>query len=271
MQPLIDITSDGHVHTRLCNHASGEMEEYVLKAIQNGLKTITFLEHLETDIRYQPRSWLEKKDFDYYFLEGARLQRHYHDVITIRLGVEAGFNPLAKEGSITERLQQYPWDRIGLSCHFFRHGMEDLNLLSRNQESLARLALLGIEDVLTAYFDALIKATQVIDCDVLCHLDAALRHYPGIRFHHHRAQIETLLDCMKDRGIALEINTSGIVYRGTPFPAPWIIAKALERGISLSAGSDAHHPEQVGRHFEQLPAYLSQIKTAKPLTASSSL
>ena len=29
MPPIIDIREDGHVHTRLCNHAIGEMEEYV--------------------------------------------------------------------------------------------------------------------------------------------------------------------------------------------------------------------------------------------------
>ena len=64
---------------------------------------------------------------------------------------------------------------------------------------------------------------------------------------------------MQERGIALEINTSGFDYRGTPFPAAWIITLAVERGIPLSAGSDAHRPEDVGRYFDRLPAYLASL------------
>jgi histidinol-phosphatase (PHP family) len=100
-----------------------------------------------------------------------------------------------------------------------------------------------------------------LDCDVLCHLDAVLRHLPGIRFNEeHRRLIGVLLDGMRAKGVALEINTSGFDYRGEAFPAPWIIAEALQRGITLRAGSDAHRPSEVGRHFEQLPGYLAAIQ-----------
>lgn len=258
--PLINRAIDGHVHTRLCNHAIGEMEEYVKKAVQRGLTTITFLEHLEAEIHYHPRSWLEKEEFDYYFQEGARLKQHYDGVIDVRLGVETGYNRKAIR-ILQEKLAQYPWDRIGLSCHFHRHGEVHLNLLSRRQESLAQLAAIGVEQVITDYFNDLIEAIEVIDCDVLCHLDAVLRHYPGIEFTaDHRKLIETLLDGMQAKGVALEINTSGFDHRGFPFPAPWIIKGAVARGIPLSAGSDAHQPEDVGRYFEQLPAYLEKIQ-----------
>ena len=238
------------------------MEEYVEQAIEKGLRAITFLEHLETDIRYQPCLWLNEKEFDVYFAEGSRLRQRYGEVIDIRLGVEAGYNPQAAI-AIRDRLAQYPWDRIGLSCHFFRSGGEDFNLLSRRQENLTRLTVIGVERVVTAYFDTLIQATGQIEFDVLCHLDAVLRHYPGIQFNDsHRNQIEALLDCLKEKNIALEINTSGIDYRGTVFPAPWIIASAMQRGLVLSAGSDAHQPDQVGRHFGMLPAYLEEVRTS---------
>jgi histidinol-phosphatase (PHP family) len=260
MIPLIDISIDGHVHTRLCNHAVGEMEEYVEKAVERGLKTIIFLEHLETDICYQPRSWLNDADFAYYFQEGTRLKHQYQGIVDVQLGVELGCNPAAVE-TIRQRLTCYPFERIGLSCHFFHHGDIHLNLLSRRRESLDLLANIGTEKVITAYLTALIEAVESVDCDVLCHLDAALRHLPGIEFSEgHKQQIEDLLDGMRAKGVALEINTSGFDHRGTPFPAPWIINKALEREIPLSAGSDAHQPSEVGRHFEQLPLYLAGIQ-----------
>jgi histidinol-phosphatase (PHP family) len=261
MTPLIDITIDGHVHTRLCNHAVGEMEEYVEKAVQHGLKTIIFLEHLETDICYQPRSWLDDEDFSYYFQEGARLKHTYRGLIDVQLGVEMGFNPAAPE-TIRQRLDRYPIERVGLSCHFYRHGDIHLNLLSRRRQSLDLLAAIGADRVITAYFEALIEAVALINCDVLCHLDAVLRHLPGIRFNgEHERQIEQLLDGMEAKGVAMEINTSGFDYRGAAFPAPWIITEALKRGITLCAGSDAHMPSEVGRHFEQLPDYLAAIQS----------
>lgn len=235
------------------------MHEYVEMAIDKGLATLTFLEHLETAICYQPRTWLEEEDFDYYFQEGTRLRERYRGVIDIRLGVETGYNPLAVE-AIQTNLRRYPWDFIGLSCHFFHHQGSDYNLLSHRQEKLAPLTAIGIDIVITSYFNALIEAVETIECDVLCHLDAVLRHYPGIAFNaSHRDQVETLLARIQEKDIALEINTSGIDYRGTPFPASWIIAIALKRGIRLRAGSDAHHPNQVGRHFARLPGYLQDI------------
>ncbi|MCL2459322.1 MAG: PHP domain-containing protein, partial [Desulfobulbus sp.] len=139
MAPLIDIREDGHVHTRLCKHAVGEMEEYVEQAIQRGLATLVFLEHLETDIRYQPSSWLDDEDFSLYFREGERLKQQYRGKIDIRLGVETGFNPEAA-AVIRRRLTDYPFERVGVSCHFHRHGDIHLNLLSRRRQSLDQLA-----------------------------------------------------------------------------------------------------------------------------------
>ena len=263
--PLIDIPTDGHVHTHLCNHAVGEMEEYIENAVTRGLRVITFLEHLEAEIRYQPRSWLEKEEFDIYFREGERLKRQFDGAIEVRLGVEAGYNPAASN-LLREKLTHYRWDRIGISCHFHPQGEVHRNLLSRRRESLDQLAALGVDAVITKYFDALLEAVETIDCHVLCHLDAVMRNYPGIRFNdEHRQQITALLDAMQTRGVALEINTSGFDYRGSPFPAPWIIAAAMDRGIPLSAGSDAHRPEDVGRHFDRLPDYLAQIATSSSL------
>ena len=78
---MIDITVDGHVHTSLCHHARGEMEDYVLAAISRGLKKIVFLEHLEIGINYFESTWLSDADFDYYHSEGKRLQGKYQGTI----------------------------------------------------------------------------------------------------------------------------------------------------------------------------------------------
>jgi len=254
----VNLKEDSHIHTHLCNHASGEMEEYVLAAIDMGLESIVFLEHLETGINYFERTWLTEEDFTYYLDEGRRLQDAYSGRIRILLGVEVGYNPAAA-GRLREWLNSHPWDRIGLSYHFLFDGTRHLNMVSRRKGNIEALEALGPESVLTRYFDDLIRAAQEIDCHMICHLDAAMRHSQGLRFQpSHWEQVETLLQLMHEKGIMLELNTSGFPLRGEPFPCRSIVIRAMELGIPLVAGSDAHSPAQVGRSFERLPSFLSR-------------
>ncbi len=257
MLNALDLESDGHIHTPLCNHAVGTMEEYVLAAVANGLRSITFLEHLEVGIRSTPRTWLTEADFDEYFREGDRLKSRYKNRITIRLGVEAGYNPHQPE-MLRTALGRYPWEWIGLSYHFYLVGDRHYNLVSRRRENLERLAAEGIDRVISAYLDGLLAGLDIVRPDVVCHLDAVLRHHPDIRFNDsHLHRIDTLLTAMAWRGTALEINTSGYSIRNRPFPEPGILGKAMALHIPLVPGSDAHRPEDVGRCFDRLPRYLA--------------
>ncbi len=258
--PSIDSSCDGHVHTRLCHHAKGEMEDYVRAAIACGLKEICFLEHMEAGVRYREVTWLTEGDFDDYFREGERLQRIYRDRLRIGLGVEVGYSQEHLD-TLRERLANRPWDRIGLSFHYaLLPGQSDhLNLLSRKEENIRRARDLGAESILSLYFSSLIDAVTLLPADVLCHLDAALRYLPDLTYRQdHMEQIDTLLDLVKQKHLSLEINTSGLPIRGEPFPSSMIVAKAIQRGIPLVAGSDAHRPEDVGRHFDRLADYIRQ-------------
>lgn len=255
----LDLTMDGHVHTRLCMHAAGTMEEYVQAAIHRGLASICFLEHLEVEIHYSQRSWLRPMDFEEYFKEGQRLKKKYAASIKVMLGAEAGFNPLAVD-SLCKALQAYPFERVGLSYHFYHVDGIHYNLLSRNKENVDQLIKLGVDQILGDYFQTLTEAVQLIDCDVLCHLDAVLRHVPGLVLSaKNQLQITALLEQVQHKGIALELNTSGIDQRGTLHPENTIIAEAMQLNIPLTLGSDAHAPEQVGRYFTTIPALLDSL------------
>jgi histidinol-phosphatase (PHP family) len=256
----IDLLLDGHIHTRLCNHAVGEMEEYVMAAMDKGLETIIFLEHLEKETFYFERTWLTDADFTYYFSEGKRLQEKYHGRLTIKLGVEIGFNPLAID-ELREKIARYPWEHIGLSYHYYFTGKQHLNMVSRRRENLDMLAAIGTEKVITEYFSGLILALESLECDTICHLDAVMRHYPGLSFNtSHMRQIDKILEMISRKNMRLEINTSGFALRDEPYPGRDILKKAVEYEIPFQAGSDAHHPEQVGRYFERLPGLLAQLR-----------
>lgn len=250
----IDPRKDGHVHTKLCHHAVGRMEDYVLSAIKKELPGICFLEHMEEGIISSRTTWLTENDFDVYFAEGLRLQEKYHKEISIELGVEVGFNP-EKTDILLRRLSKRSWNRIGISYHFHRlaGSAEHLNLIGKSDKAVHRLSLAEAAAVEREYYLNLIAAVHALPGNVLCHLDAVLRHYPR------RSQleppwqlIESLLENVKKRGMAIEINTSGLAIRGEVFPCRQILALVLQKEIPLLAGSDAHRPEDVGNCFEQL-------------------
>lgn len=254
---LIDTTADGHIHTFLCHHARGTMEEYVESALSRGLRKIVFLEHLEAGISYFESTWLEAADFEFYWAEGQRLQEKYRGRLEIGLGVEVGYNPCRQE-EIAAFLARYRWDRIGLSYHFLEVEGRHYNVVSKRRENLVALAALGIEQVVSDYLAGVLDAVNRLPGDVLCHLDAVLRHHPEVRFGEtHQRQIGAIFAAMRRRGMALEVNTSGIPLRGEPFPAVYLLRQAVAVGIPLAAGSDAHRPEDVGRYFDQLPGLLA--------------
>jgi histidinol-phosphatase (PHP family) len=258
---IVDIFSDGHIHTHLCMHAVGTMEQYVQTAIEKGLRHMVFMEHLEEGIHYLQRTWLTEEDFDYFFEEGNRLKKVYGEFIEIGLGVEVGYNPQCPE-KILDRLAKRTWDRIGLSYHFYKVPGDGhhLNFLSRKQKNINAFISLGTPALLSHYFNTLIEAVQVIPANVLCHLDAGLRYVPGLSLNsEHHDLIDKLLHRVKKSGMALELNTSGYTARNMVFPSTQLIKKARELEIPMVAGSDAHNPSQVGRSFRRLSDDLKEL------------
>ena len=75
---------------------------------------------------------------------------------------------------------------------------------------------------------------------------------------------EQVLQLLKEKHVAMEINTSGFTLRNEPYPGRQIIRRAIELGIPLVAGSDAHRPSQVGRDFERIPELLDAVMASSP-------
>ncbi len=248
---------DGHVHTRLCHHAVGEMEEYVLAAIAKGITEIIFLEHFETHISYFEKTWLSQDDFSYYQQEGERLQEVYGAQITVGVGVEVGLN-VARLKETADFIASYPWARIGLSYHFLSHGKQHVNMVSRKEQNVLQLAAIGHDVVLRRYLYGLLQGIEALDVGVICHLDAALRFSANVRWQgQHEELLTAILTAMARRGIALEINTSGLAMGRDVFPVATIRQQAWQFAIPFVYGSDAHKPEDVGRYFAQLPILLA--------------
>ena len=256
---MIDTTIDGHVHTKLCHHARGEMEEYVLAAVNKGLRKLIFLEHLEVGINYFESTWLSEDDFDFYHSEGKRLQKTFQDRIEIGLGIEVGYNPNFLE-EIQRRIALHAWDRIGISYHFMDTGPAHLNLVSSKQINIDALDQFGVDKVVNRYYKELLNAVEKLPGQVLCHIDAVMRHHPNVIITpEHEALIDDLLDAVARKNMSLEVNTSGYRIKNEPYPSLDIIRRAIKKDIPLVAGSDAHRPEDVGRYFDRLPGLIKEL------------
>jgi histidinol-phosphatase (PHP family) len=256
--PPVDLLCDNHVHTCLGHHAMGTMEDYVLAAINRGLRQLVFLEHMESGIEYFDTTWLSESDFDDFFKEGERLREKYHNALEICLVLELGFNPSHRD-ELIERVAKRTWDQIGISYHYCRHPdfPYHLNLVSRKKWNIEAITQAGCDRLLHQYFDTLTEAVDCLPGTFLCHLDAGLRYLPDLRFSQdHIDKIAALLDAVQAKSMGLEINTSGIDLRGEPFPAAPFVKMAMDREIHLLASSDAHRPEDVGRYFDRLPDFL---------------
>ena len=101
---------------------------------------------------------------------------------------------------------------------------------------------------------------DVLRPDVVGHLDLIRKNAardaaldtPAIR-----DAAEQALEAVAMHGCILDLNTAG--YRkglGSPYPAPWLVRLADQKGIGFCFGDDSHGPEQVGAGVSEARQYL---------------
>ena len=108
--------------------------------------------------------------------------------------------------------------------------------------------------------------------DIIGHLDKVNMHNKGELFDidsaWYRKFIDQLLDAISGSGTIVEVNTRG-VYTGKTedfFPNTDILRRCLDRNIPVMVNTDAHHPTQVDRLFENATEMLRGIGFKKITT-----
>lgn len=220
-----------HTHTARCHHAVGTDEEYVLAAIDRGLKVLGFSDH--TPHRY-PGEFVSgvrmtPQELPEYTNSIRSLKEKYADKITIHLGVEAEYFP-----------ELFP-DTLSLLRD---NGIEYILL---GQHSI--LPVDGPhcgnptedETILRQYCDRVIAAMETGLFTYVAHPDFI--HFVGdskIYEQHMRRICRNAKSC----DLPLEINMLGL-RQGRHYPNERFFAVVAEEGCKVVIGSDAHKPEQV--------------------------
>ena len=83
---------DYHMHTSLCKHAVGTIEEYIKAGIEKGLHEIGFTDHMPMPSGYDPSYRMNLDEIDIYF-DMVRNGRKVFPDITVKLGIEADYHP----------------------------------------------------------------------------------------------------------------------------------------------------------------------------------
>lgn len=243
---------DYHIHTALCGHASGAMEEYVEFAQTQPLREIGFSDHLPMLKWGQPEYAMPFSKLPEYARRVQEL-RGMFPKLPIKLGIEADYYSPEDEAATRSLLAQHPFDYVYGSVHFVEDWAID------DPQNLRRWEQTGVNTVYELYFAQLRRAANSRLFDIMSHTDLAKKfgHRPTKDFSE---DIEKTVRAYKDAGVAVEINTSGLRRPVKEmYPSRDILRLLRRYDIPLVFGSDAHAPNEVGRDFASANALALEL------------
>jgi histidinol-phosphatase (PHP family) len=229
---------DYHLHSVLSDGA-GSYEEMTLAAIEKGLSEIGFSDH----VCLKPVSWaMQEVDLPVMTRQITDIQEKYGDLINIRYGIEMDYFP-GKEDQLQRLTNSLPLDYVIGSVHF----MEDWNF-DGNESLYGKWS----NDMLyEMYYRLLQKAVRSGLFDTVGHLDLIKKFsvYPETD---QRKLFEETAEIIRESGMVVELNTAGLDKPCAEFyPGPQWLEILHTHEVPVTLSSDAHHPGQIARHYQQ--------------------
>jgi len=235
------------------NHSTGSdgklsPEQVVKKAISLNWDYIYFTDHhnLPSKIGIDYFNGFFNQD---YIKEIKRLKEKYKGKIEIYFGVELDWFD-GQKAFIKKIIKNNNFDYVIGALHYFPDKTGDFRAMEDGKDYWLESARIfgGIKDYIKVYYSQ-IKAminSDLYDC--IAHLDYIKRYNKkkdlfSENENWYKKEIFEILDLIKEKKIAIEINAGGIRKCGSPFPSPWILKQAKKRNIPLALGLDAHWDE----------------------------
>jgi len=264
---------DYHIHTELCRHGKGSLENYVKSAIKKGFVEIGFSEHFPEEfvIEDLPKKYrklipiedysMTFDEFPGYVQEVLSLQEKYQDEISIKLGTEFDFPPNKKK-FIQQQIKKYDFDYVlGSVHHIYIDGkpfaFDDNRYLEFYDEY-------DIVQCWETYYAAVAELIHSDLFDIISHLDLMkkygfkLRDGSEFREEKFNSLVDAIVELLENHNSVIELNTGGARKKVAEFyPEDDILLKTKNLGIVL--GSDSHHPDEVGYQFDIAIKKLKQM------------
>jgi len=216
--------------------------DYAFHAAGKGLPAIAVTDHSPMPDDYDPEHRMAADRFAEY----RNLIRCAQEVspVPVLAGVEVDYVPRCAR-AVRDWLQRQSLDIVLGSVHFLDYWAFD----DPSQRYLWDSA--DVIAVWKKYFGLVRAMVEMELCDVVAHLDLPKKFGRRPPLKVQREIVLPVLDLIAAKGMAVEINTSGLYHPvGEAYPSPDILSWAAERGIGVTFGSDAHLPERVGSAFD---------------------
>lgn len=235
---------DQHVHSAYSFDSKERLEDECEAALQKGLQGITFTEHFSVDPLDVSYGVLR---YDAYRQAVTDCQDKYRGRLHIGCGLEIGEPHLKKcEADLKQAVQSMQLDFIIGSIHNI--GSVKLRTFQKGKTK---------DEIYTQYFQEILMMAETADIDVIGHLDLAKRYafevVGNYDFSEYRDRIAKILSVVIDRGLGIEINTSG--WRnsvGVCYPSPEVIRLYHDLGGRyITISSDAHKNEDIASSWDR--------------------
>lgn len=260
---------ESHAHTTLCKHAVGAPEEYCYHALRRGLRGIVFTCHAPLPNGWSAEVRMADAEFPAYVEMVERAREAFAGRLDVRLGLESDFMP-GLEPWLESLHRRAPLHHVLGSVHyqmaFYRERFFTGDVPAYQQtyyEHLALAAESGLFDTLS--HPDLIKNERPSEW-----------YFPRIRPH-----VERALDRIAATGVAMELNTSGLLKAIPEMnPGPAQLRLMRERDIPVVLGADAHRPDRVAdgyaaaldqlakAGYDEVNVFLDRRRHAIPLRAA---
>lgn len=244
---------DYHMHTHNSGDSKAPMEEMILSSIKRGLTEICFTEHL--DLNYPLLPDLPPNAFDLdvesYRNEYLHYKEKYAGQIILNFGVEIGMQD----------------DCVNENTAFIKNG--DFDFVIASQHLLNKRDPFysdfweadTVDNIFKKYFEVTLEdITYFTDFDVLGHIDYISRYVPKgdhtYSYERYNELIDAILEQLIRHDKGLDLNSKVLAYTDMnllPNPCPEIIKRFKDMGGKIiTFGSDAHTPDRVATHFEDM-------------------
>jgi histidinol-phosphatase (PHP family) len=237
--PMVDY----HMHTKLCGHATGTVEEYIESALSKGIREIGFSDHAPMPEATRRGFTMSADEVEPYIRMIEDQRDRYEGRIAVRLGFEVDY-PLLN--SFDDRYFSDPRiDYLIGSCHFIDEWPFD------HPDYTSGYSERDINDIYSQYYSVLESLAGSKLFNIAGHFDIIKKF--GYRAERDfSAAIEKIARIMAANDLAAEINTAGMAHpAGEIYPSEAILAVFFNCNVPVTLGSDAHAPERIGCLFQK--------------------